>query len=149
MSKQDETGGVTDTLNEAYEKVSDKVVTAYTAARERASDAAHTTANGIDANPLVALLGGLAIGAIAGALVPRSDRERDLLAPVGGRIADAARAAFEAARNAGTDALAEAGISEDNLRTQSARLFEELTKALGQAASAAANAARGAAAKSS
>ena len=144
---KDEEGGVTATLNDAYEKVSDTVVSAYAAARDRASGAAQTTATGIDANPLLALLGGLAMGAIAGALAPRSDKERELLAPVGGRIADAAKAALEAAKTAGTDALGEAGISQDNLRAQSSKLLEQLLKAAGAAGSAAAGAARDAAKK--
>lgn len=143
MSKPDETeGGVTAVLGDAYEKVSDTVATAYAAARDKASEAAHGTATGIESSPLAALLGGLAIGAIAGALVPRSDRERALLAPVGGRVADAAKAALEAARTAGTDALGEAGISQDNLRAQGAKLFEQLFKAAGAAGSAAFSAAR-------
>ena len=141
MSKQDEVG-VTATLNDAYEKVSDTVVSAYSVARDRASEAASSTVGGIDANPLLALLGGLAIGAIAGALAPRSEKERELLAPVGGRIADAAKAAFEAAKTAGTDALGEAGLSQDNLRAQSSKLFEQLFKAAGAAGAAAASAAR-------
>ena len=142
MSKDDE-GGVTATLNDAYEKVTDTVVSAYSAARERASGAA----TGLDANPLLALLGGLAIGAIAGALAPRSEKESEMLAPVGGRIADAAKAAIDAAKTAGTEALNDAGISQDNLRTQISKLFEQLFKAAGAAGSAAAGAARDAAKK--
>lgn len=145
MSKHEESEGVTATLNDAYEKVSDTVVSAYSAARDRASDAVHST--GMDANPVLALVGGLALGAIAGALVPRTEKEREMLAPVGGRIAEAAKAAFAAAKTAGTDALGDAGISQDNLRNQSAKLFEQLFKAAGTAGSAAVDAARGAATK--
>ena len=143
MSKKDEAeSGVKAALNDTYEKVTDKVATAYAAARDKAADVGSGTASSIDASPVLALLGGLAIGAIAGALVPRSEKERELLSPVGGRIADAARAAFEAARAAGTDALDEAGISQDNLRAQSSRLVEHLVKAAGAAGNAAVSAAR-------
>ena len=143
MSKKDEAeGGVAATLSDTYEKVSDKVATAYASARDKAADMTHGTASGIDASPLLALLGGLALGAIAGALAPRSEKERELLSPVGGRLADAARAAFAAAREAGTEALGEAGISQDNLRTQSSNLVEQLVKAAGAAGRAGLDAAR-------
>lgn len=143
MTKQDEQeSGVGATLSEAYGKVADTVTSAYAAARDRAADMGSGTASTIDASPLLALLGGLAIGALAGALVPRSEKEQELLSPVGGRIADAAKAAIEAARTAGSDALTEAGISQDNLRVQSSRLFEQLIAAAGAAGSAAVSAAR-------
>jgi len=145
-SKEDE-AGVAATLHDTYEKVSDKVATAYASARGKASEAAGTTASGIESNPLVALLGGLAIGAVAGALVPRSAKEGELLAPLGGRIADAARAAFAAARDAGNDALGEAGLAPDNLREQAGKAIEQLLKAAGSAGTAAFSAARDASTK--
>lgn len=128
-------------------KVGDKVTHAVASVREAATDAAHSVAPGIDANPLVALLGGLAIGAIAGALVPRSDKERELLAPVGARVGEAARAAFDAARTAGTGALDDAGLNQDNVRQQVAKMFEQVFQAAGSAGKAAFSAAREASAK--
>ena len=128
-------------------KAGEKVTHAYAAARDAASDAAHNVAPGLDANPLLALVGGLAIGAIAGALVPRSDKERELLAPVGSRVGEAARAAFDAAKNAGGDALGEAGLNQDNVRQQVSKLFEQMFQAAGSAGKAAFSAAREASTK--
>jgi hypothetical protein len=125
-------------LNDAYGKVSERVATAYAAAREKTASAGQT----LESNPLAALLGGIAIGAIAGALLPRIEKEKELLAPLGAKIGDAARAALEAGRNAGTDALDEAGLSTDQIRTQVSRLVEQALKAASTAGTAALEAAR-------
>ncbi|ODP38726.1 hypothetical protein BFL28_00210 [Sphingomonas turrisvirgatae] len=52
-------------------------------------------------NPLALVAGGVALGVVLGALIPRPTRERELLAPVGKRIAEGASAAASAARDAG------------------------------------------------
>jgi ElaB/YqjD/DUF883 family membrane-anchored ribosome-binding protein len=125
-------------LTDAYGKVSERVAAAYAAAREKTAGAGQT----LQANPLGALIGGIAIGALAGALLPRIEKEKELLAPLGARIGDAARAALEAGRSAGTDALDEAGLSTDQLRGQVAKLVEQALKAAGTAGTAAIQAAR-------
>ena len=108
---------------------------------DRAGKTARQTAAGIDANPVGILVGGLAVGILAGALLPRSDREKELLAPVGARIGATARAAIAAAREAGQSELADAGISRDAARGQVKGLFEGVTKALTSAGTAAVNSA--------
>ena len=123
---------------DAYGKVSERVAAAYAAAREKTAGAGQA----LEANPLGALIGGIAIGALAGALLPRIEKEKELLAPLGARIGDAARAALEAGRSAGTDALDEAGLSTDQLRGQVAKLVEQALKAAGTAGTAAIQAAR-------
>lgn len=125
-------------LGEAYDKVSGTVVTAYATAREKAAEAT----DGIDASPMTAVLGGLALGAIAGVLIPAIARERELLAPVGGRIAGAAKSAIEAAKVAGSDALNDGGVTTDALREQASGLFAQVMKAAAAAGSAAVQAAR-------
>jgi ElaB/YqjD/DUF883 family membrane-anchored ribosome-binding protein len=125
-------------LSDAYSKISDRVASAYAAAREKGAGAGQA----LEANPLAALLGGIAIGAIAGALLPRLEKEKELLAPLGQKIGDAARAALEAGRTAGTDALEEAGLSSDQIRSQVAKLVEDALKAAGTAGTAALEAAR-------
>ncbi|UAK23884.1 hypothetical protein [Sphingomonas nostoxanthinifaciens] len=142
MSKDDEPTGSTALLTDAYEKVSDSVTTAYARARDVASDAASTTVSGIEGNPLAALIGGLVIGAAAGALIPRSAREKQLLDPVGARIGDAARAGLDAGKTAGLASLTEAGLSADNLRAQAAKLVGQVLDAASTAGSAALDAAR-------
>lgn len=55
----------------------------------------------IENNPLALVAGGVALGVVVGALLPRAARERELLAPVGKRIAEGASAAATAARESG------------------------------------------------
>jgi ElaB/YqjD/DUF883 family membrane-anchored ribosome-binding protein len=90
---------------DAYEAARERTSAAYAAARERAGNVGQRTAESIDAAPMAAVLGGLALGAIAGALIPRSAREEQLLGTAGRRLADTAREAVRAARDAGRDQL--------------------------------------------
>lgn len=82
-------------------------------AREGASAATQKISDGIAQAPLVALAGGLAVGVVAAALLPRSNAEKALLGSVGGRLANTARTAVDAAREAGIAKLDEAGLSRD------------------------------------
>lgn len=122
----------------SYDRVSERVSSAYETARDRAGGAVQS----LEANPLLALIGGLAVGAIAGALIPRSERERAALAPLGARLADTARAAFDAARTSGQQSFADAGFSTDQLRQQVNKLVEQALSAAGQAGTSAVAAAR-------
>jgi ElaB/YqjD/DUF883 family membrane-anchored ribosome-binding protein len=133
-----DTGSSNSTLSDAYGKVSDRVAAAYAAAREKTAGAGEK----LEANPLAALLGGIAIGAIAGALLPRLEKEKELLAPLGAKIGDAARAALDAGKSAGTGALDEAGLSSDQIRAQVSKLVEQALKAASTAGTAAIEAAR-------
>jgi len=69
-------------------------------------------------------------------------KEKELLAPLGERIGDAARAALDAGKSAGTGALSEAGLSSDQIRSQVSKLVEQALKAAGEAGTAAVAAAR-------
>jgi ElaB/YqjD/DUF883 family membrane-anchored ribosome-binding protein len=140
MSKHDapRTKASDGALSDAYGKVSDRVAAAYTAAREKTGHAGEA----LGGNPLAALLGGIAIGAIAGALLPRLAKEKELLAPLGDKIGDAARAALDAGRSAGSEALSEAGMSSDQIRAQVSKLVEQALKAASTAGTAAVEAAR-------
>jgi ElaB/YqjD/DUF883 family membrane-anchored ribosome-binding protein len=94
-----------DAVSHAAHSTRDSAVHAIDATRTAASDAAHKAADGIDANPLSALVGGLAIGVAVGALLPRTKREAEILGPVGRRLTDSATAAARAARDAGKQEL--------------------------------------------
>ncbi len=107
-------------------------------AKHAASDAAHRAADAIDSNPLAIVAGGLAIGALAGALIPRSAKEKELLAPVGRSLSERARGAIQAARETGTSELQNAGLSKDAAKDQVKSLFQGLAKAATSAGSAAA-----------
>lgn len=111
--------------------------------REKLSDAARRATEGLEANPLGVVVGGLAVGAIVGALLPRSDREKQLLAPAGKRINETARAAVQAAREAGYAELDQRGLTKHAAKDQAKGLIDGLGKALTHAGTAAAGAARG------
>ena len=112
-------------------------------AREGATGAAQRLADGIESSPLALVAGGLALGAVAGAFLPRSDRERSLLAPVGAKIGGALTAAVAAAREAGQSELDGLGLNRQTARDQARTLVDGLLKAASTAATAGAQAATG------
>lgn len=50
-------------------------------------------------NPVTALAGGFAVGALIGALLPASRREREALQPLGAKVSEAARGAVDTGRD--------------------------------------------------
>jgi hypothetical protein len=140
----DENGGL---ARQAFESARDRTASAYAAARERAGSAYETAGRrageGIDANPLVAVAGGLALGAIVAALLPRSRREDELLGDVGRRLNDTAREAGRAARESGRAQLDELGLSRDGLKSKLDEFTGRAVGAVRSSAGAAAGAARG------
>jgi len=68
----------------------------------------------IDAMPLVALAGGLALGALIASVLPQTEREVELLEPVGSKVTDAGRSAVDKAREAGKAKVDE--LAGDKLR---------------------------------
>ena len=124
------------------EVVTGKVADAYEAARDQVAHVAETTVSALESNPVAALLAGIALGAAAGALLPRSERERALLAPLGEKLAAAGTAALAAGRDAGADALKGSALDKDALRDQVSGLVGQALKAAGAAGTAAFQAAR-------
>ncbi len=91
-------------------------------------------AKGIEKNPLAIVAGGVALGVVIGALVPRLQKEKELLAPVGKRIAEGATAAAAAAREAGKAEI-------DAILPQRDAAREQIGKIIGSAFTAAKDAA--------
>jgi hypothetical protein len=86
---------------------------------------------------LIALAGGLAVGVLLAALLPRTKQEDKLLGPIGGRITGSARDAVEAAKDTGTQRLDELGLNRTKGEETIRSLLEGVTdaaKASGQAA---------------
>lgn len=131
-----------DRATHAYESAVARAGETVDSSRETAREAAHQASSLVDGNPLGVLVGGVALGAVVGALVPRSEREKELLAPVGKRIGAAAVAAVAAAKEAGRSELDELGLSKDAAREQVKTLFQGVTKAASHAGTAAAQAGR-------
>lgn len=92
------------------------------------------TADGIDANPLALVAGGVALGVVIGALLPRPAREKEMLAPVGKRIAEGASAAAAAAREAGKAELDAILPARDDARDQIGKIIGSALTAAKQAA---------------
>lgn len=114
---------------EAYDGARERAIEAYEATRERASEARAKAKEGVGEAPLLALGGGLALGALLAALLPRTKAEDKLLGPVGGRITDSAKAAAGAARDAGREKLTELNITRDAGTNAVQSLFKGLSDA--------------------
>ena len=99
------------------------------------------TSEGIDKNPLAMIIGGIAIGAIVGALLPRTERETKILGKTGKKLNKKARKMAEAAKLAGMSHVDTLGLNGDTVRTQFKEFVSKAALALraaGQAASEAA-----------
>src|SRR5690349_4670858 len=139
-------GGRTAAARQAFESARERTAAAYATARERAGSAYESAgrkaSEGIDSNPVAAVVGGLAIGAIVAALLPRTSREDEMLGGVGRKIADSAREAATAAKEAGRGQLDELGLSRDGLRSKLDDFTDRAVGAVKTSAGAAAGAAR-------
>lgn len=97
---------------------------------------------GVDGYPVAALLGGLAVGAALGALLPRTRKEADLLGPIGNTVNERARSAINAARDAGQGKLDELGLSTDAAGKQVGKLIGSVAEVAEVAGTAAVDAIR-------
>ena len=117
---------------------------ALTSARDAANDALQETrevarraGKAIEANPMVVVAGGVAIGLAAGALLPKTKRETELLGPVGRRLTDAASGAATAAKDAAKVELGTLPLSKEAARAQVGKVLDQVAKAISDAGEAA------------
>lgn len=96
-SKTDETQAPRGRAQKALDTARERTQSAYEAARERTSEVTDQLA----IYPVGAVLGGLALGAIIGALIPSSKQEKKLLGNSGHRLVGAAREAVQQGIDAG------------------------------------------------
>ena len=127
---------------DAYANSRDRAADAYATAREKARVAGRSAAEGLESNPMAALLGGLAIGAMVGALLPRTEREAKMLGAASEKLHGAAREAVDAAREAGREKLSELGLDRDHARDAIKSLLDGVIAAVGTAGTAAMDTAR-------
>jgi hypothetical protein len=113
----------------------ERAIDAYDSTRERVSDT-------LGEAPLIALAGGLAAGALIAALLPRTRTEARLVRPTARRVKDTARAAYEAAKDTGSERLDELGLNREKGERTLRSLFEGVTDAARASGQAALDAAR-------
>jgi hypothetical protein len=95
------------------------------------------TGESLAGNPIALLTGGVAVGVLIGMLLPRLAREREILDPLGKKIADGATAAAQAAREAGQAELESLLPDKSATKERVSRLIENvLDAAKGAAAKA-------------
>lgn len=94
----------------ALDSAREKASSAYESARESAARATRRTAEGLEANPVAAIVGGIAVGALVAALLPRTQGEAQAFGKIGKKIADTAKDAAASARETGKAKLDELGL---------------------------------------
>lgn len=114
-----------------------RAIEAYGNARDRVGNAGRRAGESIEEAPLLVLAAGLAAGAAIAALLPKTRTEDRLLKPVTNRARETARAAVQAAKDAGQDRLDELGLTRQKGSDTIRSIFEgvsDAAKASGQAA---------------
>lgn len=110
---------------DAYQSARERTYSAYETARDRAADVTRQATAQISVYPVGAVIGGLAIGALLGFLVPASRREKELLEPTGRRVTEAAREVAQRGVDAGKAQL-------DEIRSRAAqKVGEAVVEAVG------------------
>lgn len=99
-------------------------------ATDTAFDRARSTVKGLESNPIGVLVGGLAVGLLAGAFVPRSQQEKKALKGVGKTLAEGATAAFAAAKETGKQQLSGSVLSRDAATDSARKVFESAVEAV-------------------
>ena len=122
--------------------VRQRAIEAYDGARDSVAEAGRKANDAIEDAPLIALAGGLALGAILAAILPRTQAETRALRPVGDKLAGTAKAAAEAAKEAGTSRLAELGLTREKGAETLRSIFEGASDAAKVSVQAAVGAAR-------
>lgn len=112
------------------------------ATRVRAQAAREKARDGLSGNPLTAVAGGLALGAIIAALLPKTQRERRLVGPVSRSVKSTAKTAAKVASNVAKAELVALGVSSDAARKQVRELAGKIGKAASSAGEAAAKTVR-------
>ena len=100
MSNKNKTPGVNGN-NNAGSGDRSRIDDVASTARDRLSSLGSTASVQIDSNPLIALGAGAAIGAVLAAVLPTSQREREVLGPLGSKISSASTDAVDRARDLG------------------------------------------------
>ena len=107
----------------ALEAARERTASAYEAARNRASDATRKANEQLSVYPISAVVGGFLLGALVGAMIPRTERETKLMGKAGRRVAGAAKDAAQRGLDAGREQL-------DQLKAKAAETVSEAVSGL-------------------
>ncbi len=107
----------------ALEAARERTASAYEAARTRASDATRKANEQLSVYPIGAVVGGFLLGALVGALIPRTERETRLIGKAGRKVAGAAKDAAQRGIDAGKEQL-------DQLKAKAAETVSEAVSGL-------------------
>ncbi len=94
---------VRDRAADAIETARERALSAYEAARARTTETAREVTDQLAIYPAAAVVGGLALGALLGYVLPRTEREREWLGATGRKLTDAAREAAQKGLEAGRE----------------------------------------------
>jgi ElaB/YqjD/DUF883 family membrane-anchored ribosome-binding protein len=100
-SDETSSGGVRTKAADAYSAARDRTSSAYSGARDRVGQVGQRTTETLTANPVAAIIGGVALGGLVAYLLPVTRRESETLGTVGTKITDTARQAAQTAVDAG------------------------------------------------
>lgn len=128
--------------DEAYEATRKKADATIRSTRSSAAKVSRRAADGVEHNPLAVMIGGVALGALVGVLLPRSERETKALGSLGRKVNTTAKTAAEAAKKAGKQQLDTLGLSRRAARDQVANLVDKAIATVETAGTAAAKAVR-------
>lgn len=95
----------------AADKARDAVNSGIDTVRQQASAAADASAAAIENAPMTALVGAIAVGAVAAALIPATARELSTVGPYGSKVRGLLDDAFAAAKSAGQEQLTTRGLT--------------------------------------
>jgi len=124
-SRDEEKAPVRDRAARAYEAARERTASAYETARSRAGEVTRQASEQMTVYPVAAVIGGFLVGAIAAALLPRTERETRLLGDTGKRLTGAAREAAQRGIETGKAQIGE-------LRANAA---QKVSEAVGEAVS--------------
>ena len=101
----------------------ERTASAYEAARSRASSASRKANEQLSVYPLSAVVGGFLVGALVGAMLPRTERETKLMGRAGRKVAGTARETVQRGLDVGREQL-------DELKSKAAETISEAVSGL-------------------
>lgn len=110
-------GKLTETIKNAQKSVH--------SSEKLSAESKQETSEILDNSPLILVAGGMVIGAIFAALLPKTERENKIMGDASRKLADGARIAADVAKSAGAAHLVEAGINSELLRDQAKDLLQQ------------------------